>query len=231
MNRSDEFGVAGISVKKSSSVDGSRIALPFAPGWTWPHRKSSAPRANGRTRTVQCPSTAGSGPISFKSGLRRFEGMFSELGVGGAVPEDVRKLVWELGRARNVILHRGGVVDAQFASVCPWTGMVPGQQLFVTRDRCLEYVLATTHYLNIIRTRLSLAFDPNGSTPVEADSPASHAGEAVAGHDQVVEDLDVEQARGERGASDAFLPSGPEPTTRLRQRWIADRLPVKGGAA
>jgi hypothetical protein len=141
--------------------------------------------------------------LAFKSGLTRFEGMFSALGVGGAVAEGVGKLVWELGQVRNVILHRGGVVDEQFASACPWTGMVSGQQLVVTRNRCLEYVLATTHYSNIIRSRLSLTFGPPGSTPVEADATVAQADVAVAGHDQVVEDLDVEQARGERVAPDA----------------------------
>jgi hypothetical protein len=108
---------------------------------------------------------------AFKSGLTRFEGLFNAVGLGGTVPEDVSKIIWELGQARNVMLHRGGVVDEQFAAACPWTGLKRGDTLSVTQRRVLEYVAATAHYYTIIRTRLSTAFGPSEPAPGEVKVP------------------------------------------------------------
>jgi hypothetical protein len=92
---------------------------------------------------------------TFKGGVTRFEGLLSVVGLGGAVPSDVRKTVFELGQVRNVILHRGGIADRAFVDQCPWMNIAAGTELRISHHRFEEYVFAVMHYVAIVRSRVS----------------------------------------------------------------------------
>jgi hypothetical protein len=56
---------------------------------------------------------------SMQKGIGRFEAILAPLGLGGAVPDAVRRTIFELSEVRNVIVHRRGFADKRFVSGCP----------------------------------------------------------------------------------------------------------------
>lgn len=55
-----------------------------------------------------------------KIGIGRFEGPLDELGFGGAVASNVRRVLLELAEVRNVIVHKAGKIDSRLLERCPW---------------------------------------------------------------------------------------------------------------
>lgn len=86
-----------------------------------------------------------SGPM--KGGVNRFESLLETIGLKGAVGEGVRKGLWELQQARNVIVHKRGKADRKFCEACPWLGLVPGAEISVTSQKYEEYYRATHDYV------------------------------------------------------------------------------------
>ena len=90
----------------------------------------------------------------FKPGVSRFEAVLDPLGLGGPVNDDVRKILLELSQARNLIMHRNGIVDKRFAEACPWIGAADGSPLPLVENHYMMYGLATSWYILELDRRL-----------------------------------------------------------------------------
>lgn len=107
----------------------------------------------------------------FKSGVTRFEGLLDLVGLGGNIPEGVKKSVFELGHVRNIVLHRGGIVDRVFVQACPWTGQAVGEPLKIGHAQFTTFIYATMHYAAVIESRVGLKY-PRGTEA--AGSPVNN---------------------------------------------------------
>jgi hypothetical protein len=92
------------------------------------------------------------------AGATQFEHILALAGLGGPVPASVGRAVFELGHVRNVLLHRGGIVDAAFVAACPWVDATAGSEIRVTHHRFEEYAFAVMHYVALLRIRIADAF-------------------------------------------------------------------------
>jgi hypothetical protein len=81
-----------------------------------------------------------------KPGVGRLEGLLEPVGIGGAVPEQVRILILELSQVRHLIVHRNAVVDRRFLAKCPWVACEFGKLLPISYDHLRLYGLAVDWY-------------------------------------------------------------------------------------
>lgn len=101
---------------------------------------------------------------SLKPGAGRFECLLDAIGLGGGLPDGVRKRLLELSQIRNVLVHRRGVVDKRFTERCPWINVSVGKTLVVSDASLTNYHIAAMAYSMIIVQRLSSNF---GAEPDE----------------------------------------------------------------
>jgi hypothetical protein len=92
------------------------------------------------------------------AGATQFERILALAGLEGPVPAPVGRAVFELGHVRNVLLHRGGIVDIAFVAACPWVDATPGTEISVTHHRFEEYAFAVMHYVALLRVRIADVF-------------------------------------------------------------------------
>jgi hypothetical protein len=96
---------------------------------------------------------------SSAAGATRFDALLGLVGLDGDVPAAVRRHLFELGQVRNVMLHRGGLVDREFAAACPWLGAEVGAPLKIGHHRFEEYAFGAMHYVAEIRQRMGAQGD------------------------------------------------------------------------
>ncbi|MBZ5695006.1 MAG: hypothetical protein LAN36_06565 [Acidobacteriia bacterium] len=84
---------------------------------------------------------------SMQKGIGRYEAILAPLGVEGAVPDAVRRVIFELAEVRNVLVHRRGFADKRFVSSCPWFGATLNNELPLKEEHFLRYELAVSCYL------------------------------------------------------------------------------------
>jgi len=70
-----------------------------------------------------------------KIGVGRFESLLEAVGLGGAVPDSIKRTVLELSEIRNVLVHRDGVCDRRIGARCPWLNLKSGQQVAVSEEQ------------------------------------------------------------------------------------------------
>lgn len=102
---------------------------------------------------------------SLKPGIGRFECLFSLVGLGGSVDNNVRRDLLEMAAVRNVIVHNLGVVDDRFSSLCPWYVAGIGDRVKVSKDTYGKYRDAVFAYaiaiVERVEGRLSAAPSPD----------------------------------------------------------------------
>jgi hypothetical protein len=98
-----------------------------------------------------------SGPM--KKGINRFETLLEAIGLGGNVPEDLRRVFFEFQQVRNLIAHRLGIVDNKFINDCPWKNATVGEQYALTREDVSVYIESGLEYIFLIINRLNKHFD------------------------------------------------------------------------
>lgn len=81
-----------------------------------------------------------------KTGVARFEAILEPIGLGGVVGADIRRLLFELSRVRNVLVHKGGRADNRLVESCPWLGMRRGEPTNITGRMFGRYMLAAWWY-------------------------------------------------------------------------------------
>jgi hypothetical protein len=97
-----------------------------------------------------------------KLGVSRFEALFEPLGLDGPVPDVVRKTIFELSQARNVIVHRGAIADKRFVEACPWLALGIGQPLLLGPTHFHCYALGARWYVVELDRRFT---DRDGAAP------------------------------------------------------------------
>lgn len=103
-------------------------------------------------------------------GVGQFDSVLEALGVKVQITQDVRRTLLALQQTRNLLAHRGGVVDARFQDVCPWLSPGIGERLTVSGEQVRAYDLASMEYVAALRVRIAAGFRP--STPETASSRA-----------------------------------------------------------
>jgi hypothetical protein len=94
---------------------------------------------------------------ALKPGIGRFEVLLEKVGLGGAVPEIMRRDLFELSQVRNLIVHQFAHVDARFAAACPWMQGTQGTRLRLTNEDFDRYRDAIRGYVKIIIERVRSA--------------------------------------------------------------------------
>jgi hypothetical protein len=79
-------------------------------------------------------------------GVGQYNEMFNQLGLKGALHKNIRDPMIELCQVRNIIVHRGGIVDVQLTDLCPWLEVQRGERLIVLKPRYEAYWMATHRY-------------------------------------------------------------------------------------
>jgi hypothetical protein len=95
---------------------------------------------------------------ALKQGVGRFESTLEVFGLGGSVPDTIKKDLFEFGQVRNVLVHRNGMADARFVLACPWLKLSTGQAVTVDEARLTRYFHAVSEYVNLLIARLKSHF-------------------------------------------------------------------------
>jgi hypothetical protein len=93
---------------------------------------------------------------SLKPGIGRFEAVFEPLGLGGPVPDNVRRLFMEMAQLRNVIVHRSAIADKRLVASSPWLGYAVGDAIRIQAQDFRLYVRASHWYALEIDRRFEL---------------------------------------------------------------------------
>lgn len=94
---------------------------------------------------------------SLKPGVGRFEALLDKVGLGGPVPDSMRRDLFELSQVRNLIVHQFARADARFVAACPWMQSVPGARIKLTNEDFDRYRDAIRGYMRIIIERVRSA--------------------------------------------------------------------------
>jgi hypothetical protein len=93
-----------------------------------------------------------------KLGVGRFESLLDIFGLGGAVPDFVRRHIFELSQVRNVLVHRRGIADRRLVDQCPWLKLQIGDRVIVRHEQMSRYMTAGLAYAMTILQRLRCFF-------------------------------------------------------------------------
>jgi hypothetical protein len=101
--------------------------------------------------------------IGQMSGVSRFETLLEVVRLAGAVPDELRKALFETAQVRNLIVHRTSWVDRKFRDACPWLETKIGTRFDLTADRYHSYCNAMAGYASLIygRARVAISSDSN----------------------------------------------------------------------
>lgn len=93
-------------------------------------------------------------------GIGQYNEVFSQLGLDGSLHKSIQDPLIELCQVRNVLVHRGGIVDTQLINRCPWFATQKGSKFLVLKPSYETYWLATHRYwlnlANRVRVRVGL---------------------------------------------------------------------------
>ncbi len=92
-------------------------------------------------------------------GIEKFERLLSLWDLCGGVEDSLRKDLIELCEIRNVIVHRGSVVDRKLLRACPWIGLKPGELVALDAATCKRYIQAFDSYMGNAMMRLVKKFE------------------------------------------------------------------------
>ena len=100
----------------------------------------------------------GESAAGLRNGVERFEALLKPFGLGGAVPERLRRDMFEFAQVRNAIVHRGGTTDRQLTIACPWLGLSIGEDLPIKRQNFDRYGDAAHWYVVLLICRVRIHF-------------------------------------------------------------------------
>lgn len=89
------------------------------------------------------------------AGVQRFEEILNAVGLGGRVSKELSKTLYELSRVRNLIIHKGGMVDVEFLNACPWFQIKEGHEFRVDTDSIIKYSDGVREYSKLIWRRIA----------------------------------------------------------------------------
>ena len=98
---------------------------------------------------------------SIKNGADRFESLLACVGLGGPIPKNLRRALYELSQLRNCIVHNARRADSQLTNACPWLNLTPGELISPGQEKSSELFHAIWSYSLLLVSRAStLAGDP-----------------------------------------------------------------------
>jgi hypothetical protein len=86
-------------------------------------------------------------------GIGRYEGLLAEVGLGGSVDPEIRSAIHELVEIRNVLVHRGGRVDAQVVERGASCGWALGERVNVSHRLYRRWLVAVQGYVFVLVAR------------------------------------------------------------------------------
>ncbi|HKK11372.1 MAG TPA: hypothetical protein VJ945_00965 [Flavobacteriaceae bacterium] len=92
--------------------------------------------------------------IGMQYGVSRFETLLNPIGFAGPVSESIKKDIFELSQIRNVIIHRGGIIDKYFANSCPWLDNKIGDKIKVSSLQYQKYFNSVMDYVITLIIRI-----------------------------------------------------------------------------
>jgi hypothetical protein len=71
--------------------------------------------------------------VSDKSAFQvRFETVFDAFGLGGSLPTELKKSIYELCQVRNAVVHQNATADRRLQKACPWLKIKPGKPIRIS---------------------------------------------------------------------------------------------------
>ena len=101
-----------------------------------------------------------------KPGIGQFQEVLRALGLGFGISDELRRDLFEVSQARNLIVHRLSVVDVKFARECPWLGLKVGDRLKITSEAYGRYHSAVTTYLTNLIEHAKVKTPGNEGSPL-----------------------------------------------------------------
>lgn len=98
-------------------------------------------------------------PLEQTQGVDGMERLLGYMNLSGQVDPEVKKTMWEMQNVRNVIVHRGSIVDRRLMKNCPWLPFKLGEPLTVSYKDLHRYDMALHEYLFEIIRRLGLKYN------------------------------------------------------------------------
>jgi hypothetical protein len=95
--------------------------------------------------------------MRLKVGVGAYESLLEPIGLGGHVPDRVRRTLLECQQVRNVIVHRNGVCDTRLVQACPWLGLKIGETISVHKRAFERYSTAVRWYILEMSARAQLS--------------------------------------------------------------------------
>lgn len=104
-----------------------------------------------------------------KRGVGQFDALLAAVGLDCALPRPIRDALFYHHQLRNLVAHRGAVVDRRFIEVCPKLGYQVGETVSITADIYVHLALSAIHYSDHLSSRCAerdgyeagLALDPD----------------------------------------------------------------------
>ncbi|MGP8175791.1 MAG: hypothetical protein ACLP7O_14760 [Terracidiphilus sp.] len=96
------------------------------------------------------------GPL--RNGVSRFECLLQPFGLGGSLPEDIQKQLFELSQIRHVIVHRRSKADKRLLDACSWLPFKLGDRVRVTHGMWTAYDGAVGAYVLELIQRIRVKY-------------------------------------------------------------------------
>lgn len=109
---------------------------------------------------------------ALQRGVGKLESLLEVVGLGGPVPPQVRKCLFELVEMRNCIVHRAGVADKRLCDACPWLGLTLGEAIPLGSGRFGYHRSGASWYVLEVHRRNAVALGsdaPDNATEWQQD--------------------------------------------------------------
>lgn len=84
---------------------------------------------------------------SLRVGVGRFNSLLDAIGLHAALSNENEKSLLEMQQVRNVIAHRGGMIDRRLKAACPWVKQKIGQKVSISSDDYSRYWRAVHEFV------------------------------------------------------------------------------------
>lgn len=105
---------------------------------------------------------------ALRKGVGQFEGVLDQIGLGGAVGDEVRDVVFFAKALRNLYAHQAGRADAKFIADCPAFDVTVGTRVPITRAQLTAAYTAMVMYVETVYARVQVAL---GKEPDDVKLP------------------------------------------------------------
>jgi hypothetical protein len=106
-----------------------------------------------------------------KNGVNRFEVVLEEFDLAVVPSDETRRALIDLMHVRNVILHRGHLVDRRFVEACPKFGLKAGEKLTLKDEHINGYVKAIAEYGQGLMDKCYKVYGRDFEIPAKPHSP------------------------------------------------------------